>query len=808
MSEKDEMQMAIEESLKQQHISSAPIDRSMFGDQNNEEAQFQQAMLASLQSPDADFLKASESFLKFREEGIPAGLKNVGNTCYLNSLLQTYFMLPFLRNQILSYEPTDDAKEDDKSFMLELKRLFAHLQHTNQKWLDPSKLFRNMVDETGNIIIIGSQEDVGEFNDIFLHRIKNGLIHSKNKMEYTFDELFQPEAVEILNFDQKEGQETPFDFGRNFILPVEKDMYDFYLAIDSFMCDELSEWTTPEGIKTKAVKWRWMNRLPSILMFQQQRVGFVDNQQVKINYPLKFPKELWMDRYLLKNKNIVNERQGDIKEMRYNLKKVQEELSTSSNYMNKGISKEELLSSVIHYLNEYSNENNNEDLSENMKQFFDVRLKYEKEKVIKNEELRDNLLSKISSYYDDLNENCYLLYAVWVHSGGVGSGHYWSYIRDIKSDMWIKFNDGEVSIVDEETVFEDSIGGKGNTSAYYMMYIKKQLYESEKNTQIVEIKGELKKEVEEANQEFAKMVEKRLNNTNESRAESFVKLYNDKVKGALEGAKNIHVMEDKRISSYFIFLASLGLIDEMKVCIAKEMWLRTFTRGIEKDSTSEVFKIAGNKLSDGGLEFLESVVSFPQERLNKIEETYKIFRQSYQFMCSGLKFLNDERYSESLKYLLNAYIKNEQLEFNNLKNHMLIALIKINIILLSQEAIKLSSSSLFEDILHTFSVLNLDSEDDLVVYIRKVLLDELINSENLNEICEAYLSYSFEPENLKWKLHEPKQYESLSDWEKLVKDSKNAMNEFIKKNSDVIKIAESININIPDNKSEKMDIEK
>jgi ubiquitin C-terminal hydrolase len=31
----------------------------------------------------------------------PIGLKNVGNTCYFNSLLQTIFMLPNLTRKIL-----------------------------------------------------------------------------------------------------------------------------------------------------------------------------------------------------------------------------------------------------------------------------------------------------------------------------------------------------------------------------------------------------------------------------------------------------------------------------------------------------------------------------------------------------------------------------------------------------------------------------------------------------------------------------------------------------------------------------------
>ena len=42
-----------------------------------------------------------------RENGIPAGLKNIGNTCYFNSLLQVYYNMPEFVNVILQYKDDD-----------------------------------------------------------------------------------------------------------------------------------------------------------------------------------------------------------------------------------------------------------------------------------------------------------------------------------------------------------------------------------------------------------------------------------------------------------------------------------------------------------------------------------------------------------------------------------------------------------------------------------------------------------------------------------------------------------------------------
>ncbi len=57
------------------------------------------------------------------------GLSNQGATCYLNSLLQTLFMLPAFRASVYAwrYDPARDGKEET-CIPLQLQRLFARLQ--------------------------------------------------------------------------------------------------------------------------------------------------------------------------------------------------------------------------------------------------------------------------------------------------------------------------------------------------------------------------------------------------------------------------------------------------------------------------------------------------------------------------------------------------------------------------------------------------------------------------------------------------------------------------------------------------------
>lgn len=55
----------------------------------------------------------------------------------------------------------------------------------------------------------------------------------------------------------------------------------------------------------------------------------------------------------------------------------------------------------------------------------------------------------------------YHLHAVCVHDGGAKGGHYFIYIKDHRENVWRKFNDMRVNVVDEVEVFLNANGGHG-----------------------------------------------------------------------------------------------------------------------------------------------------------------------------------------------------------------------------------------------------------------------------------------------------------------------------------------------------------
>ena len=61
--------------------------------------------------------------------------------------------------------------------------------------------------------------------------------------------------------------------------------------------------------------------------------------------------------------------------------------------------------------------------------------------------------------------NLYQLFGVLVHSGGVGSGHYYAFLRTTTEPQWFEFNDSNVYRATENKSIDDNFGGS-QTSSY------------------------------------------------------------------------------------------------------------------------------------------------------------------------------------------------------------------------------------------------------------------------------------------------------------------------------------------------------
>lgn len=101
------------------------------------------------------------------------GLKNLGCTCYINSLLQQMFMIPQLRMRLLEIEHTDDESEGD--FLFQLQLIFAELQESTQKFIDTKQFAFAFKDFDGSPTDPGVQRDGNEFLNMLFDRIDTKL---------------------------------------------------------------------------------------------------------------------------------------------------------------------------------------------------------------------------------------------------------------------------------------------------------------------------------------------------------------------------------------------------------------------------------------------------------------------------------------------------------------------------------------------------------------------------------------------------------------------------------------------------------
>jgi len=221
------------------------------------------------------------------------GLKNQGATCYMNSLLQTLYHIPYFRKAVY-HMPTSDEEQPMKSIPLALQSLFYKIQ------FQPTSVSTKMLTKSFGWDTYDSfmQHDVQELNRVLCEKLEEKM--KGTKVEGVIQELFEGNTwnyIECVNVDYKSTRTESF---MDLQLDVKgcKDLYasfDMYTAVE--MLDGQNQYKAEGHGLQDAKKGVLFEKLPPVLQLQLKRFeyDFARDIMVKVNDRYEFFDELDLD---------------------------------------------------------------------------------------------------------------------------------------------------------------------------------------------------------------------------------------------------------------------------------------------------------------------------------------------------------------------------------------------------------------------------------------------------------------------------------------------------------------------------------
>lgn len=132
-----------------------------------------------------------------RQKGLRApcgyvGLRNLSNTCYLNSLLVQLYMHTDFRRFILSAR--EAGPKSTQELLSSTKKVFSFMQQSYRRFVDPSEFVQSITDYEGQLLDIQNQMDVGEFYALLFDRWEaqlKGAVEKKKLRSFFEGQLIQ-----------------------------------------------------------------------------------------------------------------------------------------------------------------------------------------------------------------------------------------------------------------------------------------------------------------------------------------------------------------------------------------------------------------------------------------------------------------------------------------------------------------------------------------------------------------------------------------------------------------------------------------
>ncbi|EGR28119.1 ubiquitin carboxyl-terminal hydrolase family protein, putative [Ichthyophthirius multifiliis] len=372
------------------------------------------------------------------------GLKNLGSTCYMNSLIQQLYMIKEFSQNLMKVKIEDDNLQENVLF--QLNQLFNNLNYSQKQYIEAKEFCQAFKDYQGNPINVTQQMDVDEFFNTLMDKLET-ILQRKNQ-ENIIKNIFEGQlSNELIGADNpqiktqlenntytKDNSEQgcshkserkeaflvlslPIENKRTLNECLESFVQGEMLSGDNqYKCDKCQK-------KVNTLKRQSIKKLPNVLIIALKRFKFdlETMQKTKVNSYCKFPDKLNLKQY---TQQYINEQEK------------------SKIIIDQDDQEQD---------NKTDKENNNNSINENNQEEQQKNPEEEKNSI----EQQSNIQSDYFIYDDDYYD--YNLRGIVIHQGNTEAGHYYSLIKH-QNQKWYEFNDTQVVQFDENEIQTQAFG--------------------------------------------------------------------------------------------------------------------------------------------------------------------------------------------------------------------------------------------------------------------------------------------------------------------------------------------------------------
>lgn len=233
------------------------------------------------------------------------GIYNPSCICYMNAMLQQFYMTPTFRYALLmanDHEPenvvTVDNRRIDDNVFHQLQRMFAFLDRSERKDYHPAGFCHSFKDYAGQPVNIAIQQDTKEFLDIFFDKLDNTL--KPTPFRNVLSDVYGGKHISVIECSICGNLRTREEVFYNLSLEV-KNLKNINEGIEKLITEDIISDFKCEACNNKCdvSKRTFIKECPNVLIVHLQRIIFDLDvlMNVKVNNWYEFPQKMNLKNY-------------------------------------------------------------------------------------------------------------------------------------------------------------------------------------------------------------------------------------------------------------------------------------------------------------------------------------------------------------------------------------------------------------------------------------------------------------------------------------------------------------------------------